>query len=64
MSEPKPKPFEIPKWVVWEACRRVKANKGAAGVDGQSIGGVRAGSSREPVQDLECAQRMLREGDL
>lgn len=39
MSEPKvlDKPFDIPKWVVWEAYQRVKANKGAAGVDGQSI---------------------------
>lgn len=31
------KPFDIPKWAVWEAYQRVKANKGAAGVDGQSI---------------------------
>ncbi len=31
------KPFEISKWVVWEAFRRVKANKGAAGVDEESI---------------------------
>jgi len=37
VSEPKPKSFEISKWAVWEAYRRVKANKGAAGVDGQSI---------------------------
>ncbi len=39
MSEPKPdgKPFAISKRVVWEACRRVKANDGAEGVDGQSI---------------------------
>lgn len=36
MSEPKPKSFEISKWAVWEAYRRVKANKGAAGVDEQS----------------------------
>jgi RNA-directed DNA polymerase len=33
----KPKPFEISKQMVWEAYRRVKANKGAAGVDGESI---------------------------
>lgn len=31
------KPFDIPKQEVWEAFRRVKANQGAAGVDGQSI---------------------------
>jgi RNA-directed DNA polymerase len=31
------KPFTISKWIVWEAYQRVKANKGAAGVDGQSI---------------------------
>ena len=37
MSEPKPKPFDISKWAVWEAYRRVKANQGAAGVDEQSI---------------------------
>ena len=39
MSEPKQqdKPFQISKWVIWEAFQRVKANKGAAGVDDQSI---------------------------
>ncbi len=39
MSESKSqvKPFGIPKQMVWEAYRRVKANKGAAGVDGQSV---------------------------
>ena len=31
------KPFKIPKREVWEAFKRVKANRGAAGVDGQSI---------------------------
>jgi len=31
------KPFEISKWVVWEAYEKVKANQGAAGVDGESI---------------------------
>lgn len=31
------KPFQIDKTVVWEAFGRVKANKGAAGVDGQTI---------------------------
>ena len=33
----KAKPFKIPKRDVWEAFKRVKANQGAAGVDGQSI---------------------------
>ncbi len=33
----KPKPFAISKEVVWEAYLRVKANKGAAGVDKESI---------------------------
>jgi len=39
VSEPKSqdKPFDISKWVVWEAYQRVKANKGAAGVDEVSI---------------------------
>jgi len=36
-SGPECKSFQIPKELVWEAYRRVKANKGAAGVDGQSI---------------------------
>ena len=30
------KPFVIPKQLVWEAYKRVKANKGAPGVDRQS----------------------------
>jgi RNA-directed DNA polymerase len=33
----KQKPFDIGKRLVWEAYRKVAANKGAAGVDGQSI---------------------------
>src|SRR4029453_18440781 len=31
------KPFEISKMEVWEAYRQVKANKGAAGVDGVTL---------------------------
>ncbi|MFG1711325.1 group II intron reverse transcriptase/maturase [Nonomuraea sp. M3C6] len=31
------KPFDISKWEVWEAFQQVKRNKGAPGVDGQSI---------------------------
>src|SRR5205085_1672405 len=37
------KPFQIPKQLVWEAYRRVKANKGAAGVDEQSLGEFESG---------------------
>ena len=33
----KEKPFNISKKVVWEAYQRVRANKGAAGVDAESI---------------------------
>jgi hypothetical protein len=34
-SKSQVKPFVIDKWLVWEAYQRVKANKGAAGVDGR-----------------------------
>ena len=39
VSEPKSqeKPFSISKHLVWEAYRRVKANKGAPGADGQGL---------------------------
>jgi hypothetical protein len=33
----KAKPWSIPKQWVWDAYKRVKANRGAAGVDDQSI---------------------------
>jgi hypothetical protein len=41
VSEPKQqdKPFQISKWVVWEAFQRVKANKGAAGSPGRDEDG-------------------------
>ena len=35
----KAKPFDISKRVVWEAYKRVKANKGGAGVDCESLEG-------------------------
>src|SRR2546428_14048462 len=39
------KPFLIPKREVWEAFKRMKANQGAAGVDGQSIADFEANLS-------------------
>ena len=39
-SGPEGKSFQIPKQLVWEAYRRVKAKKGAAGVDRMSMGGL------------------------
>jgi len=44
VSEPrsKDKPFVIDKWVLWEAYEKVKANQGAAGVDGESIAAFEA----------------------
>jgi RNA-directed DNA polymerase len=41
-SKPKEKPFVISKWVVVDAYEKVKANAGAAGVDGESIAAFEA----------------------
>ena len=37
MTTSQVKPFDIPKELVWEAYRRVAANKGAPGVDGLTM---------------------------
>ena len=44
MTEPKSrdKPFDISKWVVWEAFQRVKANKEAYSRPGNIIFGLGA----------------------
>jgi RNA-directed DNA polymerase len=73
VSEPKPKPFEISKWAVWEAYRRVKANKDAAGVDEQSIAEFErdpkgtstssgTGSRRGAISRRRCARWRYRSG--
>jgi len=33
----KAKPYAIPKKIVWDAYKKVKANRGAAGVDKQTL---------------------------
>jgi len=45
---PEAKPYVIPKQLVWEAYQRVKANRGAAGVDGESL----AAFEKDPKNNL------------
>ncbi len=57
MRKTQPKPFRISKWEVWAAYQQVKANQGAAGVDGQPIEerALRAaGRARRPA--ARCVQ--------
>ena len=44
------KPFVVPKRLIWDAYQRVKANRGAAGVDGQSISDFDRNLSRNLYQ--------------
>jgi hypothetical protein len=52
-SKSQVKPFEISKAMVWEAYRRVKANKGSAGVDGVTIEQYEQDLKNNPVQTVE-----------
>ena len=61
----KAKPFDIAKQEVWEAFKKVKANQGAAGVDGQSIADFEADLSLQPhyrtfVATTSCSAPVLR----
>ena len=51
MGELKPpgKPFDISKWEVQEAYQKVKANKGAPGVDEGDARGFRVRSEEQSV---------------
>ena len=51
MGELKPpgKPFDISKWEVQDAWEKVKANKGAPGVDKVDARGIRVRSEEQPV---------------
>jgi len=64
MSEPRPdgKPFAISKRLVFEAWRRVKANRGACGIDEESIQAVEVNLQgnlgswrRSPNENRGCA---------
>jgi RNA-directed DNA polymerase len=44
------KPFQIPKALVWEAFKRVKANGGAAGVDVESVEEFESNLSDNPYK--------------
>jgi hypothetical protein len=52
-SVAKAKPFDIPKREVWEAFKKVKANQGAAGVDGQTIAEFEVDPFEQPLQAVE-----------
>ena len=49
----KQKPFGISKREVWMAYERVKANRGAAGVDDQTIAEFREGFEEQSLSALE-----------
>ena len=52
------RPFDISKRDVWEAFKKVKANRGAAGVDGQSIQDFEADLWRDNLDGSPATKRM------
>src|SRR3569832_1357520 len=52
------KPFAISKRMVWEAYKAVKANKGAPGIDGQSLESF----ERNLARNLYCIWNRLASG--
>jgi retron-type reverse transcriptase len=52
-SKTRSKPFVIEKRLVYEAYKAVKSNKGATGVDGQTLEQFEANLEGKPLQDLE-----------
>ena len=50
---PEAKPFSISKHLVAKAFRLVKANRGAAGVDGESVRAFEKDLKDKPLQGLE-----------
>jgi retron-type reverse transcriptase len=60
VNEPKQqdKSFQIDKIVVWEAFQRVKSNKGAAGVDDQSIEEFEVNRDRNLYKIWSASSRM------
>jgi hypothetical protein len=55
----KAKPFDIPKREVWEAFKKVKANQGAAGVDGQTIADFEADLSNNLYELWAVVRELL-----